>query len=103
MNGQFDDFKVVCDETNNTPKDIEEGRMNVDVYIYEHKTLDNIIIHPEVYKVIENYKNQTPIQRFFWNLKWGFKDCYDNFKNWQGHMKGEDWDFWEILSGEEWL
>lgn len=60
----------------------------------------NIIIHPEVYKVIEDYNNHTPIQRFFWNLKWGFKDCRDNFRNWQGHMKGEDWDFWEILSGE---
>lgn len=97
MTDPFVDFKVVCDETNNTPEDIEEGRLNVDVYL----SLDKIIIHPEVYKVIENYKNQTPIQRFFQNLKWGFEDCRDNFKNWQGHMKGENWDFWEILCGEE--
>lgn len=67
----------------------------------EWKNGSHIIIHPEVYKVIEDYNNHTPIQRFFWNLKWGFKDCLNNFRNWKGHMNGEDWDFWEILSGEE--
>lgn len=59
-----------------------------------------ILMHPELYELIENYKNQNPLQRFAWNIKWGFKDCIDNFRNWQGHMRGEDWDFWEILSGE---
>lgn len=97
----LDKFKVVCDETNNTQDDIEQGRINVDVYIYKHKNLYEITIDPVVNKVIEDYKNHTPIQRFLWNIKWGFKDCLNNFRNWQGHMKGEDWDFWEILSGEE--
>ncbi len=62
----------------------------------ENERLSYIIMH----KVIEDYNNHTPIQRFFWNIKWGFKDCRDNFRNWKGHMNGEDWDFWEILSGE---
>ena len=62
--------------------------------------LNYIIMHPELYELIEDYKNQNPLQRFVWNLKWGFKDCAENFRNWQGHMIGEDWDFWEILSGE---
>lgn len=66
----------------------------------EWKSGNQIIIHPGVYKVIEDYNNHTPIQRFLWNLKWGFDVCHNNFRNWQGHMKGEDWDFWEILSGE---
>ena len=62
---------------------------------------DHTIIHTEVYEFLENYKNHTPIQRFLWNLKWGFKDCLNNYRNWKGHMNGEDWDFWGILSGEE--
>jgi hypothetical protein len=66
----------------------------------EWKNGGYIIIHPEVYKVIEDYKNYTPIQRFLWNIKWGFKDCRDNYRNWRGHLRGEEWDFWEILSGE---
>jgi hypothetical protein len=28
-------FRVVCDETNNTPSDIEKGSINVDVYMRE--------------------------------------------------------------------
>lgn len=100
MTDSLDKFKVVCDETNNSSKDIEEGRINVDIYLYQHKNLDDIITHLEVYKVIDDYNNHTAIERFFWNLKWGFRGCHDNFRNWQGHMKGEDWDFWEILSGE---
>jgi hypothetical protein len=59
-----------------------------------------ILMHPDAYKALQDYKNQTPLQRFAWNIKWGFKDCIDNFRNWQGHMRGEDWDFWEILSWE---
>lgn len=59
-----------------------------------------IIMHPDAYKAIQDYKNQTPLQRVLWEIKWGFKDCLDNFRNWQGHMRGEEWDFWEILSGE---
>lgn len=66
---------------------------------YEEK-LTSIIMHPEVYRVVEYYKNQNALQRFFWNLKWGFIDFHINFKNWKGHMRGEDWDFWEILNGE---
>ena len=62
--------------------------------------LNYILMHPELYKVIEDYKNQNPLHRFVWNIKWGFKYCAENFRNWQGHMKGEDWEFWEILSGE---
>jgi len=59
-----------------------------------------ILMHPELYEILDNYKNQNQLQRFAWNIKWGFKDCLDNFRNWQGHMRGEEWDFWEILSGE---
>jgi len=62
--------------------------------------LTSIIMHPDAYKALQDYKNQTPLQRFAWNIKWGFKDCLDNFRNWQRHMRGEDWDFWEILNGE---
>lgn len=59
-----------------------------------------IIVNPEVYKVIEDYNNQNAVQKFLQNIKWGFKDCRDNYRNWKSHMRGEDWDFWEILSGE---
>ena len=59
-----------------------------------------IIMHPDAYKVLTDYKNQNALQRVLWNIKWGFKDCIDNFRNWKGHMRGEDWDFWEILNGE---
>ena len=68
----------------------------------ENERLTHIIIHPDIYKTIEDYNNQNALQKFLQKIKWGFKDCHDNFRNWQGHMKGEDWDFWEILSGEEW-
>jgi hypothetical protein len=65
------------------------------------KELSYIMMHPQVYKIIEDYKNQNTIQRFLWELKWGFIECLDNFRNWQGYMKGEDYcDFWEILNGE---
>ena len=66
---------------------------------YEEK-LASIIMHPDVYRVVEYYKNQNALQRFFWNLKWGFIDFCINFENWKGHMRGEEWDFWEILNGE---
>ena len=66
-----------------------------------NERLTHIIIHPDIYEFLDNYKNHTPIQRFLWNLKWGFKDCLNNYRNWKGHMNGEDWDFWGILSGEE--
>lgn len=62
--------------------------------------LNYILMHPELYKLIEDYKNQNPLQRFVWNIKWGFRGCAENFRNWQEHMLDEDWDFWEILSGE---
>ena len=62
--------------------------------------LTSVLMHPDAYKVIEDYKNQNLFQRFAWKIKWGFKDCLDNFRNWQGHMRGEEWDFWEILNGE---
>lgn len=59
-----------------------------------------IIVNPDVYKVIEDYNNQNAFQKFLQNIKWGFDDCSDNFRNWKGHMRGEEWDFWEILNGE---
>lgn len=58
-------------------------------------------LNERLYKVIENYNKQNKVQRFFQKIKWGFDVCHNNFRNWQGHMKGEGWDFWEILSGEE--
>ena len=67
---------------------------------YEEK-LTSIIMHPDVYRVVEYYKNQNALQRFFWKIKWGFIDCRINFENWKGHMTTEyDWCFWEILNGE---
>lgn len=62
---------------------------------------NHTIAHTEVYEFLDNYKNHTPIQRFHWSLKMGFKDFLNNFRNWKGHMNGEDWDFWGILSGKE--
>jgi hypothetical protein len=62
---------------------------------------NSIIIHPDIAKLIEDYNNQNAAQKFLQKIKWGFDDCRDNFRNWSGHMRGEEWDFWEILSGEE--
>jgi hypothetical protein len=59
-----------------------------------------IILHPDIAKLIEDYNNQNAAQKFLQKIKWGFDDCRDNFRNWKGHMKGEEWDFWEILNGE---
>ena len=36
------EYKVVCDETNNTPQDIENGIINADVCIIKHKPLIQI-------------------------------------------------------------
>lgn len=66
----------------------------------DEEYLTHILIHPDAYKVIQDYNNQNIIQRFLQDIKWGFDDCIDNFRNWKGHMKGEDWDFWEILNGD---
>ena len=62
---------------------------------------NSIIMHPDIAKLIEDYNNQNAAQKFLQKIKWGFDDCRDNVRNWRGHMKGEEWDFWEILSGEE--
>jgi hypothetical protein len=67
---------------------------------FHNEQFTSIIMHPDSYKSLMDYQNQNPIQRFLWEIEWGFKDCLDNFTNWKGHMRGEDWDFWEILSGE---
>ena len=86
-------------------KDVNLEQLIIDKIIEEYKNayeeqLTSIIMHPEVYRVVEYYKNQNALQIFFWEIKWGFIDCSINFKNWKGHMRGEDWDFWEILNGE---
>ena len=62
--------------------------------------LTYVLMHPDAYKALTDYKNQNALQRVLWNIKWGFKDCVENFRNWKGHMRGEEWDFWEILNGE---
>jgi hypothetical protein len=31
-------YKIICDETNNTPEDAENGMVNVDIIITPHKT-----------------------------------------------------------------
>ena len=62
---------------------------------------NSIIIHPDIAKLIEDYNNQNATQKFLQSIRWGFDDCRDNFRNWSGHMRGEEWDFWEILSSEE--
>jgi len=80
--------------------DIEEFKKLLSQIKDQSDENNYIIIHPDVYKVVEDYKNQNAIQRFLWEIKWGFKDCLENFRNWKGHMQGEDWDFWEILNGE---
>jgi hypothetical protein len=66
---------------------------------YEEE-LTSIIIHPDIAKLIEDYNNKNALQKSLQKINWGFKDCRDNFRNWRGHMRGEEWDFWEILSGE---
>lgn len=65
-----------------------------------NERLTHIIIHPDIYKVIDDYNKQNTIQRFFQKIKWGFIECRGNFRCWQGHMKGEDWDFWDYLNME---
>ena len=35
-------YKVICDETNNTPEDAENGMVNVDIIITQYKTIDQI-------------------------------------------------------------
>jgi hypothetical protein len=35
-------YKVICDETNNTLEDAENGVVNVDIIITHHKTIDKI-------------------------------------------------------------
>ena len=77
-----------------------KDKLNEELKKVHQEQLTSVLMHPDAYKVIETYKNQTPLQRVLWNIKWGFKDCIDNFRNWKGHMRGEDWDFWEILNGE---
>jgi hypothetical protein len=62
---------------------------------------NSIIMHPEIYNVIQDYNKQNAAQKFLQKIKWGFDDCRDNFRNWRGHMRGEEWDFWVILSSEE--
>jgi hypothetical protein len=64
------------------------------------KNYNYIIMHPDAYKSLMDYNNQNATQRFLQKIKWGFDDCRDNFRNWSGHMRGEEWDFWEILNGE---
>lgn len=101
--------QITADQLQELCDDMNFEQLIIDAWLEEHKNvcnvcdekLQSIIMHPDVYRVVENYNNQTPIQRFFQNLKWGFDYFSNNFRNWKGHMKGEDWDFWEILSGEE--
>jgi hypothetical protein len=35
-------YKIICDETNNTLKDAENGVVNVDIIITHHKTIDKL-------------------------------------------------------------
>jgi hypothetical protein len=37
-------YKIICDETNNTPEDAENGVVNVDIIITPHKTIDEIYL-----------------------------------------------------------
>lgn len=39
------DYKVVCDETNNTPETIDNHRMNVDIYVQPMRMVEFITIH----------------------------------------------------------
>jgi hypothetical protein len=85
--------------------DVDLQQLFIDEIVEEYKNaydghLTSIIMHPDAYKTLMDFKNQNAIQRFFWEIKWGFIDCSINFKNWKGHMRGEEWDFWEILNGE---
>ena len=38
------DYNVVCDETNNSPEQIDRGRLVTDVYIQPYRTVDYIIL-----------------------------------------------------------
>jgi hypothetical protein len=35
-------YKIICDETNNTLEDAENGVVNVDIIITHHKTIDKL-------------------------------------------------------------
>jgi phage tail sheath protein FI len=38
------DYKVVCDETNNPPEDIDRGRLTTDVYIQPQRSVEYTIV-----------------------------------------------------------
>ena len=101
--------QLIWDSIVNESKELSKEKLDKD---FEKILYDNlwdlyddsanfIIIHPDIAKLIEDYNNQNAAQRLLQKIKWGFDDCSDNFRNWRGHMRGEEWDFWEILSGEE--
>lgn len=46
--GLMQDFNVVCDETNNSPKTIDNNRLNVDLYIQPMESVDYIQINTVV-------------------------------------------------------
>jgi hypothetical protein len=100
-----EDTPITAEELQNKLQNIDLEQVIINDLIKQLKQthqeqLTSVLMHPDAYKALTDFKNQNALQRFAWNIKWGFKDCLDNFINWKGHMKGEDWDFWEILNGE---
>jgi hypothetical protein len=110
-----DQFQELCDDVNlqqliwdgianeckeNLDRDFEKILYDNLWDLYDDSA-NSIIIHPEIYNVIQDYNKQNAAEKFLQKIKLGFDDCRDNFRNWQGHMRGEEWDFWEILSSEE--
>ena len=39
-------YKVICDKTNNTPEDVENGVVNADIIITYHKPIDELPLPP---------------------------------------------------------
>ena len=110
-----DQFQELCDDVNlqhliwvdsaneckeNLDRDFEKILYDNLWDLYDDGA-NSIIMHPEIYNVIQDYNKQNAAEKFLQKIKWGFDDCRDNFRNWRGHMRGEEWDFWVILSSEE--
>jgi phage tail sheath protein FI len=41
----FYDYQVVCDETNNSPKTIDQGRLNMDLYLKPNKAINFLTLN----------------------------------------------------------
>ncbi len=82
-------------------KDVDLEQLIIDGLLNEiREDLNERLSHTDIYKAIEDYNNKNALQKFLQKINLGFKDCLNNFRNWKGHMRGEELDFWENLNRE---